>query len=309
MNLSSYSQPTPGIREAEYQKLSEINFALPAVEYTDKHILGIIEHDLTFLETSFFLSLLGNMISDTGILHGARPSTIAKRLGCSPCCFYGKDNLIDRINATGMATLYMRNKKVHGRIHEPPKKRTKHLKKEAPIYRLAVSMMHRIVLQGLLTNTAAKAVIRILLMLSMHCDLDTGEINTEKRACEWAEMIGMSRTSVERAIDWINEKGFAQLERDYVVTGFLRYTAMARGFLRVHAEQQKELNTKKKSERASREKAGLPLKPDYVDLELKLYKFFGLDAKGWTRTLFKEATKYLLKGLIPDEEHNLIGSL
>lgn len=309
MNVSSFSPPVPGLPEPEYQKLSEINFALPAVEYTDKHVLGMIKHNLSHLGIFFFLHTLGNMNADTGILHGMRPSTLAKRLGCTVSCFYGKDNLLDQINATGMATLYMKNKKVHGRIHEPPKKRTKNLKKEAPIYPLAVSMMHRIALQGLLTNTEAKAIILTLLIKSMHCDLDTGEINTEKRACEWAEMIGMSRTSVERAIDWINEMGFAQLERDYVVTGFLRYTAMARGFLRVHAEQQKELNAKRKAERAEREKAGLPPKPDSVHLELQLYKYYGLDAKGWTRVLLKQAAKFLLKGLIPDAEHNLIGSL
>ncbi len=307
MNLSDFS--TPGIQVPEYKELSEINFALPAVEYTDKHVQGIIENDLTLLETAFFLNLLGNMIADTGILHGARISTLAKRLGCTTSCFYGKDNLIDRINATGMATLRIKNKKVHGRIHEPPKKRTKNLKKEPPIYPLAVSMTHRVALQGLLTNTEAKTVIRTLLILSMHCDLDTGEINTEQRACEWADMIGVSRTSIERAIDWLNEKGFAQLDRDYVVIGFLRYTAMARGFLRVHAEKQKELNAKTKAEKAAREARGLPPKPNYAEIELKLYKFFGLDAKGWTRTLFKEATKFLLKGFMPEGEYNQVGSL
>lgn len=284
----------------DYQKLSEINYALPAVEYTDKHIQGIIDNDLSALETKFFLNLLGNMIADTGVLHGARISKIAKRLGCTTSCFYGKDNLIDTVNKTGMATLYIKNKKVYGRIHEPPKQRTRKLKKEPPIYPLAVSMTHRIALQGLTTNTEAKTIIRILLLQSMHCDLNTGEINTELRACEWAEMIGVSRTSVERAIDWINEHGFAQLERDYVVTGFLRYTAMARGFLSVYAEQQKELNKKAKTEAAELEKLGKLPKPDYVEIELKLYKFFGLDARGWARLTLLEAGGYLLKGIKSD---------
>ena len=287
---------------ADYQRLSAINYALPAVEYTDAHIQGIIEHDLTYLETSFFLHLIGNMIADTGILHGKRISKFAECLGCTTSCFYGKDNLIDRINATGMATLYIKHKKVYGRIHEPPKKRTKNLKKSPPIYPLAVSMTHRIALQGLLVHTEAKAIIRILLMLSMHCHLPTGEINTEKRACEWADMIGLSRTSVERAIDWINEKGFAQLQRDYVVTGHLNYTAMAKGFLTVYAEQQKELNAKAKAEAAEREEAGLAPKPDYVDIELKLYRFFGLNAKGWMPSQLKEAVKYLLKGIVPEPQ-------
>ena len=290
-------------------KLSEINYALPAVEYTDKHVLGMIAHDLSCLDQIFFLNLLGNMGADTGVVHGYRISRLAERLGCSTSCFYGKDNLIDTINATGMATLYIKNKKVHGRIHEPPKKRTKNLKNEPPIYPLAVSMTHRICLQGLLSRTEAKTVIRILLMLSMHCDLDTGEINTEQRACEWAEMIGVCRTSVERAIDWLTENGFAQLDRDYVVTGRLNYTAMARGFLRKHAEDQKELNAKKKTERLAREKSGLPEKPDAVDIELKLYKFYGLNARGWMRSHLKEAAKYLLKGIVPDPQYNLIGQL
>ena len=290
----------PGITMPE--EIASMNFALPAVEYTDEHVQGIIDNDLTFLQTSLFLNLLGNMIADTGILHGCRISKLAERLGCTTSCFYGKENLIDALNATGMVSLYIKNKKVHGQIHKPPKKRGH----KNPIYKLSVSMTHRIALQGLLTHTEAKAVIRILLMLSMHCDLDTGEINTEKRACEWAEMIGLSRTSVERAIDWINEKGFAQLQRDYVVTGRLNYTAMARGFIRVHAEQQKELNAKKKTERLAREKAGLPEKPDHVDIELKLYRFFGLDATGWMKAQLKEAAKYLLKGLVPEPQLNLL---
>ena len=294
-----------GIPAGEREKLSAINYALPAVEYTDKHVLGVIEHNLSFLQTSFFLNLLGNMSADTGILHGVRISQLAKRIGCTPSSFYGKDNLIDVMNATGMVTLYIKNKRVHGRIHEPPKKRGhKH-----PTYKLSISMTHRIALQGLLTNTEAKTIIRMLLILSMHCDLDTGEINTEKRACEWAEMIGVSRTSAERAIDWINEKGFAQLQRDYVVIGRLNYTAMARGFLRVYAEQQKERNAEKKTERMEREKAGLPEKPDYKDIELKLYRFYGLNATGWMKAQFKEAATYLLRGIVPEPQLNLIGQL
>ena len=279
-----------------YAKLSEINFSLPAVEYTDEHVQGIITHDLTFLQTSFFLNLLGNMIADSGILHGCRIAKLAKRLGCSTSCFYGDDNLIDAINATGMATLTIRNKKVYGRIHNPPKQRGH----ENPIYPLSVSMTHRIALQGILTHTEAKAVIRMLLMLSMHCDLASGEINTEKRACEWAEMIGLSRTSAERAIDWLTEKGFSQLDRDYVVSGFLNYTAMAKGFLTVYAEQQKELNKQAKADR----KEGI-LKPDYVDIELKLLRFFGLSARGWAKNTLLEAGKYLLKGIVPDHKLGL----
>lgn len=279
----------------DYQSLSAINYALPAVEYTDEHVQGIIEHDLSFLQTKFFLNLLGNMIANSGILHGARISALAKRLDCTTSCFYGKNNLIDVINATGMATLYIRNKKVYGKIHKPPKQRGQ----ENPIYRLSVSMTHRIGLQGILTHTESKAVIRLLLVLSMHCDLESGEINTEKRACEWAEMIGVSRTSAERAIDWLTEKGFAQLERDYIVTGFLNYTAMAKGFLTVFAEQLKE----KQAQAKARREEGLILKPDYVDIELKLFRFFGLNAKGWSKRILVEAGKYLLKGIIP--EHKL----
>lgn len=270
--------------QTNYIKLSEINFAMPAVEYTDIVVNGIVEHDLTFLQTAFLLNLHGNMIAKSGILHGVRISKAAKRLGCNTSCFYGPRNLIDALNATGLVSLYIKNKKIHGRIFTPPKQRGH----KNPIYPLSVGMTHRICLQGLLTHTEAKAVIRTLLMLSMHCDLFTGEINTEKRACELAEMIGMSRTSVERAIDWITEHGFAQLERDYVVTGRLNYTAMAKGFLTVHAEQQKERNAKRKAEREAGE-------VDHNDIEMKLYKYYGLNAKGWMRSHLIEAGKYLLK--------------
>lgn len=273
----------------DYQQLAEINYAMPAVEYTDVHVKGIIDNNLSFLQTSFFLMLLGNMISDSGILHGQKISKVSKKLRCDRSCFYGKDNLIDAINATGMATLSLKHKKIHGVIHKPPKKRGK----KNPIYPLSVSMTHRICLQGVLTHTKANAVLRMMLILSMHCDLDTGVINTEKRACEWGKIIGASRTTAERAIDWIHTHGFAQLERDYIVVGQLNYTAMARGFLRVFAEQQEELSKQAKADR----KAGYP---DYKDIELKLYKFYGLNAQGWMKHHIHDAGKYLLKDIMPE---------
>ena len=273
--------------QTDYIKFSEMNYAMPAVEYTDSHVQGIIDNDLTFLQTSFFLFLLGNMIADSGILHGQKISKLSKKLGCHRSCFYGKDNLIDVINATGMATLYWKNKKIHGRIHTPPKKRGI----KDPIYPLSKSMMHRICLQGVLMNTSSKSVIRMLLMLSMHCDLNTGEINTETRASEWAEIIGVSRTAAERAIDWITDHGFAQLDRDYIVTGQLNYTAMARGYLRVFAEERKELNKQAKADRKSEY-------PDYKQIELNLYKYYGLNAKNWMQHQIDAAGKYLLKGIM-----------
>lgn len=284
MNLQG---TTPAVIQSpgELEQISKLNFAMPSVEYTDSTVKGITDHDLTFLQTAFLLNLHGNMIANTGVLHGVRISKAAKRLGCSTSCFYGKDNLMDALNATGLVSLYIKNKKIHGRIHQPPKKRGH----ENPIYPLSVGMMHRVPLQGLLSHTAAKSVIRTLLILSMHCDLRTGEINTEKRACEWAEMIGLSRTSVERAIDWLTENGVAQLKRDYIVVGRLNYAAMAKGYLTVHAEKEKEKNKLRKI----RGEAG---EVDHKDIELKLYKFYGLNAKGWMRSHLMEAGKYLLKG-------------
>ena len=274
-------------KRPDYQKLSEMNYSLPAVEYTDKQVDWMMEG--TSLQISFFLLLLGNMIADSGILHGKTIKTLSKKLDCDRSCFYGEGNLIDAINASGLATLYRKNQKIYGRIHTPPKKRGK----KNPLYKLSVSMIHRICLQGVLTLTKSKAVLRMLLMLSMHCDLRTGEINTEKRASEWAEMINVSRTAAERAIDWINAHGFAQLERDYIVTGRLNYTAMAKGYLTVFAEKQKELNAQAKADR----EAGYP---DYKAIEQKLYKFFGLNARAWMQHQIHEAGKYLLKGIMTD---------
>jgi len=271
----------------DHIKLSEINYALPAVEYTDHHVKAIIDHDLTFLQTAFFLNLLGNMHVNSGVLHAERVSILAKRLGCTTASFYGKDNLIDALNATGLLTLEIKYKKVCGRIHQLPKRRGR----KQGLYQLRVSMIHRIALQGLLSYTQSKTVIRILLMLSMHCDLNTGEINTAKRTCEWADMIGLSRTSVERAIDWLNETGVAQLRRDYIVEGRLVYTAMARGFLRKYEELRKEAAAQKKADK----KDGIPVDEiDYKDIEVKLYRFYGLNAVGWMRSHLIEAGKYLL---------------
>ena len=258
------------------------NFSLPAVEYTDRHVQSMIDHDLTALESKFLLRLLGNMDVNTGRIHGHRISKIAKHLKCGTPNFYKKDNnLITRLNATGEVELVRRNKKIYGRILNPPKKRGH----KAPLFPLAVSMIDRVALQGIF-ETDSKYKIRMMLMLSLHCDLNTGELNTEKRAYQWGDMIRCSRRTAERAIDWLYIKGWGDLKRDYVVTGRLEYTALARAFLTIHAEKRAEENRKK----AERLEAG---EVDYEAICSFLYRIYGINSTGLAQSQILTAHKYL----------------
>ena len=173
--------------EAPERKCSSIDFALPAVEYTDRQLNAIIEHDLTALETKALLYFFGNCLTDSGILHKRRISFLAKQFGCHPSRFYGENGIIARLNATGLVKLKMKHLKLTGKIVEPPKQRARD--KSDHQYPLRVSMIHKECLKGLLPNTNSKAVIRTLMLLTFHCDLDTGDLNTELRASTIADMI------------------------------------------------------------------------------------------------------------------------
>ena len=270
-----------------------LNFALPAVEFTDRHVQGILEHDLSYSAIALLLYYLGNCDADKnkGFIHRHKIAYLAKVIGCKPQYFYGKNGLIAQLNATGMIQLKIKNLKVSGKIVEPPKKRAEDRVSKHP-YKLCISMIHRECLMALLPKTRSKAILLTMLILTMHCDLNSGELNTEFRASEIADMIDMDRTSVERAIDWLHENGFTEVTRDYVIEGRLPYTAMARGFLKMSAVRAKEEKAKAKEAR----KAG---RDDYTWIETKLVKFFGINARGFMKSQLKEAFEYFIKPFLP----------
>lgn len=280
--------------ESGQVKASPLQFALPVVEFTDYHVRGIIEHNLSALQISFLLFLLGNMDSDTGNIHQHRVSYLSKQLGCHPSQFYGTSGLIAVLNATGLVSLRMKNLKVCGKVIEPSKKRMKRKDEASHPYPLKFSMIHREALKCLIPRTASKTDMRFVLISALHCDLDTGALNTELRACQWADMIGVDRTSVERSVDRLTDWGIFQLKRDYVVSGCLNYTAMGHGFLKLSAEQKKAANAEAKE---NREK-GLY---DYKWIETQLCKFYGLNATGWMKRQLREAFDALVRPFLPKE--------
>ena len=82
------------------------------------------------------------------------------------------------------------------------------------------------------------------------------------------------------------------MTRDCVIIGKLLYTAMARGFLKLRAEQMKEEKAEAKTNRK-------PLCHDYEWIETLLAKFYGLNATGWMKSQLRDAYNYFVKPFVP----------
>ena len=268
-------------------------FALPVIEFTDTHFDAIIQHDLTPLETAFLCYLLGNCDTQSGSIHKKRPTEIAAQLNCHVSTFYGERGLIERLNAAGVVSLKIKHKKLCGRILETPKKRARDKKRHTP-HRLPIGMLHRQCVAGLIQRTQSKAVWRVMLWLAFNCDQTTGEINVEIRPTELAEHCGLHRTGVERAIDFIGNDayGFASIGRDYIITGRMEYVAMGKAFLKRNATLKKEKAAADKKDRRGNGHT-------YSDIEMWLYKFFGINAKGFMKNVLVDAYKKLVEPYIP----------
>ena len=266
--------------------LSPLTFAMPAIQFSDRHYEGIITYNLNYTETALMFDFLGNMEAKTGIIHSRTISEFAKRHGVDPSNFYGKDGYINRLNATGMVQLKIKDHQLCGRITETPARRLRN-KKYPSKYPLRVSMLAHNCLSLLLPLSRKKTVLRMLLCLALHTDKQSGELNTALSTEKWGKLIGdIKRINVDRAVDFLNEAGVAQLKRRYVVSGRLPFVAMANGFLMLSAEKEKE---RKKAEKNNRS-----VGYDYRGIVAALQKFFGLNATGWAKEYLQQARRELL---------------
>ena len=264
-----------------------LGFAMPAIQYSDRHFDGIIEYDLNYTESALLLDFLGNMEAETGIIHKRTVSEFAERHGVYPSNFYGKDGYIERLNATKMVKLKIKDHQLCGRVTEVPSKRMKN-KKYRSKYPLKKSVLCSDVLTLLLPLSRRKTVLRMVLCMALHVDKQTGELNTLQTTEAWGKLIGgIKRINCDRAVDFLIEVGILDATRRFVVQGRIPSVSMGNAFLLLFEEKRKQ---QQRIETETKKTYGY----DYRGIITDLQKFFGLDAKGWMKQHLSEARRKLL---------------
>ena len=185
-------------------------------------------HDIRF---ALYLSLNFNV--NTRAVFKRKPSEIANELRFHPSFIYAS---MKKMNASGYAELFIENKKITGKLKhtakeafaletdEPPEQDVLDFVGKAD--KLTASMIDKNAVQLLIEAKLTPSQMLVALMLPLHCTLATGEVD-EIRTQAIADRIGYHRTTVDRAIDRLNDIGYCQLKRDYVLSGRLNYTAYA----------------------------------------------------------------------------------
>lgn len=264
-----------------------LTFALPAIQFSDRHFDGIVENELNYTESALLFDFLGNMEAKSGTIHKRTVADFAKRHGVQPSNFYGKDGYIARLNATKMVKLKIKDHQLCGRVTEVPSKRLKN-KKYRSKYPLKVSVLSADCLTLLLPLSRKKTVLRMLLCMALHVDKKSGELNTIQSTKAWGELIGgIKRINCDRAADFLIETGILEATRQFVVSGSIPSVAMGNAFLLLSAEKEKE---RRRQEKEEKRVVGY----DYRTLITALQHFFGLNARGWMQAHLREARRRLL---------------
>lgn len=181
-----------------------------------------------------FLQL--NFKTETGGIFQHRPTQIAKEIGVKPAQIYGA---IAVLNDSGYAELQIKNKKVCGRLNHIAVDALKALQaatekddvdqmeiEELVNDELVASMIDNNAIKLLIDRDASASAWSLAVYLPLYCDLKTGTV-FEKRPERIAELLGKHRTTIERNLKYLNEIGYCQIQRDYIISGTLPYTAYA----------------------------------------------------------------------------------
>ena len=269
---------------------SLLSFALPALRWTDRQMQLMLQMSIAPLKLALFL--LGNRNVEKGYVHEYRVRELADRLGFERQTLY---TAINTLNELGFAKLRIKNKRVSGKILDSPAKRIKDDERAPDVYPLKVATLHTDYLLPFLNAGPTEIILKTFLLTAFHCDEITGELNTEMRPKEWAERLECDRTTSERAFDWILDREFMHIKRDYVVLG--RHPGVSMGYWQIRLTNlEKE---KVGIENAKRRKKGIQ---PFEDILLMLRKIFGIDARGWTHGHIAEAQRLFSKKM---EAHGL----
>lgn len=167
---------------------------------------------------------------NTNSIFRFKPAAIAKEIGIKRHQVYES---MRRFNACGYAALHISNMKVTGKLKRTAKAILQAAETDQGLLEdiiddkeLLASMLDPHAIQLLIESNATAAQWSVAIHLPMHCDLETGTV-FEMRTSKIGEDIGYFRTTVDKAIAFLNQIGYCQIERDYVISGRLPYTAYA----------------------------------------------------------------------------------
>lgn len=256
-----------------------MKLSLDVIQWTDQHLDKAIAHDLSDLQISTFLWIMGNYCAKTGVIHKFRASTAAAALGCAICSIHTS---ITKLNEAGLTDIVLYRKKFRGRIIGLPLVRLR--EKTEGNYPLRVGKIHREALKALLPKIHGRGTVKmkLLLITGLHCDEETGQL-AELRPQEWGEKIGnKNRVAITRAFDLFNEAGIMQTETDYTVEGRLPFTALACNFFKID----------KAAKKFHKEESAIRNFTQYC--KTMLYKYFAIDATNWAKEQLQKAYTELI---------------
>ena len=185
-----------------------------------------VAHKFSGRMMSFISLLLLNHNTLSGRIHKQQVSEVAETLGCEPCWVYF---LIRQANASGIADLKLKGRKIKGYLKHVAKSDDDAILDLIDSHALNSAMIHKHGIQALIENKASGSDFRLAIAMALNCNLRTGEIH-EMRPSDWAALIGIHRTTANRCLDNLNEIGVVQTKTDYDVTGRIPYTAAARAY-------------------------------------------------------------------------------
>lgn len=207
----------------------KLDYALFSEQQID--ILSKKETDWNGHDLRFAAYLQMNFNTNTRAVFRRKPKEIADELGFHPSFIYAA---MQKMNASGYAELYIKNKKIAGKLKHTAKESFADSENSAEqgeldlglTDKLTASMIDKNAIQLLIESKLTPSQMLVAFRLPLHCTLKTGEVD-EIRTQEIADKISYHRTTVDRAIDTLNSIGYCQIERDYTLSGRLPFTAYA----------------------------------------------------------------------------------
>ena len=264
-----------------------LSAALPVLKWTDRQMQLMLNMSIAPLTLAVFL--LVNRSVKKGYIHKYRVRDLAKRLGFERQTLYTAVNVL---NTLGFAELKIKNLKLCGKILDSPAQRQKDKSASAP-YPMQIATIHTEYLLPFLSASPPATRLKLFLLTAFYCDGSTGALNTEMRPVDWADLIGCHRRTAELQFDWMIERGFMHVTRDYVITG--RHAGAAMGYWQLYLtsrEQEKQTLQGKKNR-----KNGIKTHESVLSTLLKL---FGIDARGWVSGHIEVAKHLLSEKILAD---------
>lgn len=205
------------------------SMALDVLCISDKQFNLMVAYKFSKAFLKITLYLLLNYNVNSGQIHKRRVSQIAKDTGVDSADVYAFKKVANKI---GLANLHIKDMKLRGKIYHRAKQRfadDPDLIELVSVPKMRIAMIHSEGVKLLMANNATGSQMLIAISMAFHCDAKSGTLH-EKHPDTYADMIGRHRTTVVRALAGLNEMGFLQTQTDFLVTGRIPYTALARGW-------------------------------------------------------------------------------